>query len=65
MFRPRNERGLSEKQLAKAIYEFGKEAVICSDVNDAVRKALAEASEEDVIVACGSLSFMEDMEVAK
>ena len=65
VFRPRNERGLSEKQLAKAIYEFGKEAVICSDVNDAVRKALAEASEEDVIVACGSLSFMEDMEVAK
>lgn len=65
VFRPDNERGLAAEVLAGTIHEMGKNAVICSDVNDGIRKAMAEASEDDVVIACGSLSFMEDMEVTK
>ena len=65
VFRPENERGLEAEVLAGAVQEFGKNAVVCNNVNQAVREALTEAREEDVIVAWGSLSFMEDMEVAR
>lgn len=65
VFRPKNERGLEAEVLAGAVQEFGKNAVVCNNVNQAVREALTEAREEDVIVAWGSLSFMEDMEVAR
>lgn len=65
VFRPENERGLCADILADEIRKFGISAVICPDVNEAVRQALAVAKEDDVLVACGSLSFMGEMEEIK
>ena len=62
VFRPNNERGLCAKILKEAICKRGVEAVVCPDVRQAVRQAMADASKEDILVACGSLSFMEEME---
>lgn len=65
VFQPENERGLEVDVLAGAVKEYDKNAVICNNVNQAVKKALEDARDDDVVVAWGSLSFMEDMEVAK
>ena len=66
VFKPNNARGLSAKTLANAIKEKAEIPVIIeSDVNTAVSKALEMAQPEDVLVACGSLSFMEEMEDIK
>lgn len=62
-FWPKNIRGLSGNILAEKVRSFGVCAENCEGVNEAVRKALARAKREDVIVICGSLSFMKDMEV--
>lgn len=66
VFKPNNERGLSAEILAKAIKEEADIPVIIEpDVNTAVSKALETAQSEDILVACGSLSFMEEMEDIK
>ena len=63
VFKPKNERGLSAQILADTIKEVADVSVtIESDVNAAVFRALDTAKPEDVLVACGSLSFMEEME---
>ena len=63
VFKPNNERGLSAQILADTIKEVGDVSVtIESDVNAAVFRALDTAKPDDVLVACGSLSFMEEME---
>lgn len=63
VFKPDNERGLSAEILATTIKEITDVMVMTEpDVNTAVSKALEEAQPEDVLVACGSLSFMEEME---
>ena len=63
VFKPNNERGLSADILASAIKEITDVMVMPEpDVNTAVSKALEEAQPEDILVACGSLSFMEEME---
>ena len=63
VFRPNNERGLSAEILANAIKDTMNIPVIIEpDVNTAVSKALENAHSEDILVACGSLSFMEEME---
>ena len=62
-FKPKNERGLSAQILADTIKEVADVSVtIESDVNAAVFRALDTAKPDDVLVACGSLSFMEEME---
>ena len=61
-FRPDNERGLSGEILAKKAREFGVRAESCAGVNEALRRAVGQAVQEDVLVVCGSLSFMEEME---
>ena len=63
VFKPKNERGLSAQILADTIKEVADVSVtIKSDVNAAVFRALDTAKPDDVLVACGSLSFMEEME---
>lgn len=63
VFKPKNERGLSAQILADTIKEVADISVtIESDVNAAVFRALDTAKPDDVLVACGSLSFMEEME---
>ena len=63
VFKPKNERGLSAQILADKIKEVADVSVtIESDVNAAVFRALDTAKPDDVLVACGSLSFMEEME---
>ena len=63
VFKPKNERGLSAQILADTIKEMANVSVtIESDVNAAVFRALDTAKPDDVLVACGSLSFMEEME---
>ena len=63
VFKPKNERGLSAQILANTIKEVADVSVtIESDVNAAVFRALDTAKPDDVLVACGSLSFMEEME---
>lgn len=61
VFRPDNVRGLDAETLAECVRSFGKEAVICDDVNHALQAARGQAGLEDVLVVCGSLSFMEEM----
>ena len=63
VLKPKNERGLSAQILADTIKEVADVSVtIESDVNAAVFRALDTAKPDDVLVACGSLSFMEEME---
>ena len=63
VFKTKNERGLSAQILADTIKEVADVSVtIESDVNAAVFRALDTAKPDDVLVACGSLSFMEEME---
>ncbi|MBP0059910.1 bifunctional folylpolyglutamate synthase/dihydrofolate synthase [Anaerobutyricum soehngenii] len=63
VFKPKNERGLSAQILVDTIKEVADVSVtIESDVNAAVFRALDTAKPDDVLVACGSLSFMEEME---
>lgn len=63
VFKPDNARGLSAEILANTIKEMADIPVIMEpDVNTAVSKALSVAKPEDVLVICGSLSFMEEME---
>ncbi len=63
VFKPKNERGLSAQILADTIKEVADVSVtIESDVNAAVFRALDTAKPDDVLVACGSLSFMGEME---
>ena len=61
VFRPDNPRGLHVEKLACCIRSFGKEAEICENVNQACKRALSQAAEEDILVVWGSLSFIEDM----
>ena len=63
VFKPKNERGLSAQILADTIKEVADVSVtIESDVNAAVFRALDTAKPDDVLVACGTLSFTEEME---
>ena len=61
VFRPRNERGLDAETLARTIRRRGIPAKVCQDINESVGLACSHAEGDDVIVACGSLSFMEEM----
>ncbi len=62
VFRPRNARGLSEEILAETIKKRGGAPIVCPGVNEAVRMAREHCKKDDVLVLCGSLSFMEEMD---
>lgn len=62
VFCPPNERGLPAEILAGEIRRAGKTAKAFDGVRQALSDALYHAGPEDVLVVCGSLSFMEDME---
>lgn len=55
---PDNARGLENTVLSELIAAKGVETVTADNNRDAMEKALAKASENDVIVVCGSLSFI-------
>ena len=64
VFRPDNPRGLEAEKLAEAAKRCHMDARVFSGVNEALARALLAAGPEDVIVVCGSLSFMENMDAA-
>ncbi len=55
---PKGVRGLENTVLSELIAAKGVETVTAGNKSDAMELALAKASEEDVIVVCGSLSFI-------
>ncbi|MCM1081842.1 MAG: bifunctional folylpolyglutamate synthase/dihydrofolate synthase [Clostridium sp.] len=55
---PDNARGLENTVLSELITAKGVETVTAANQKDAMEKALAKAAEDDVIVVCGSLSFI-------
>lgn len=55
---PPNKRALAGKELAAEVESLGHKAVNCAEIEDAVKQALLSATEEDVIVAFGSLSYL-------
>ena len=61
VFTPDSPRALSGKALAERIREAGGDAEVLPSPTEAARKALREADETDVIVACGSLTFMGEL----
>lgn len=55
---PNTPRGLDNKVLAKLIMEAGVGAVAADSAEEAINVAKSEAEKEDVIMVCGSLSFI-------
>lgn len=55
---PKGARGLENTVLSELIAAKGVETVTADNNSDAMEKALTKASEDDVIVVCGSLSFI-------
>lgn len=55
---PKGARGLENTVLSELIAAKGVETVTADNKSDAMEQALAKASENDVIVVCGSLSFI-------
>ncbi|MCS7263746.1 MAG: bifunctional folylpolyglutamate synthase/dihydrofolate synthase [Armatimonadetes bacterium] len=52
---PQTERALPAKTLAQICQPFGKEIVICETVEDALKLAMAETEQDDLICVTGSL----------
>lgn len=55
---PPNKRALDGDKLAKEVESLGHEAVFCAEIDKAVKLALESATEDEVIVAFGSLSYL-------
>jgi dihydrofolate synthase/folylpolyglutamate synthase len=58
---PDNIRGLSSKVLAKAAEKYCRRVIDAGTVSDAVLQAYQVADEEDVLIAFGSLSYLEEV----
>lgn len=58
---PDNPRALPAGELALAVSKYNMSVEAAPDIKDAVRKSIALAGGEDVIVAFGSLSFLKDI----
>jgi dihydrofolate synthase/folylpolyglutamate synthase len=63
--RAHNPRALPEKELQKAAREFGIAGETFSDVNLAIKEALGNASRNDLIVVCGSVFVIAEVENIK
>ncbi len=61
---PPNPRALSAEELARQLKEQEIDAVPCANSRDAVSYALAKADEEDVILAFGSFSYLNEVKKA-
>ena len=55
---PPNSRALSGEDLAAEVESLGHEAVYCEEMEEAVRLAYLSATEDEVIIAFGSLSYL-------
>ena len=58
---PDNPRALSAGDLAAVVAKYNHQVVVCDTISDAVEQSFASAGEEDVIVAFGSLSFIDEI----
>jgi dihydrofolate synthase/folylpolyglutamate synthase len=63
--RAHNPRALPEKELQKAAREFGIAGETFSDVNLAIKEALCNASRNDLVVVCGSVFVIAEVENIK
>ncbi len=61
VFTPDSPRALAGEELARRIGVRGGSAEVLPSATEAARKALREADEQDVIVACGSLTFLGEL----
>ncbi len=61
LFTPQNARGLDAGRLAEAAKPYSLPTVICNHVKEAIKRAMADSGKDDVLILCGSLSFMEEM----
>lgn len=57
---PSGERGLSKETLAALVHARGIKCETADGAEDAIAKAMARAADDDVIIVCGSLSFISD-----
>lgn len=57
---PANSRGLEKELLSELIKEHGVPSVTADGCGEALKLAMSKASEDDVILVCGSLSFISD-----
>ncbi len=55
---PPSPRALPAAALAEVIKKYNVRALPCETVHDAVEYALKETAEEDILLACGSLSYL-------
>ena len=55
---PPNKRALLGEALAAEVESLGYEAIDCGEIDTAVKKALALATEDEVVIAFGSLSYL-------
>lgn len=55
---PPNKRALAGEALAAEVEKLGHKAVYCAEIEDAVREVFLSATEDEVIVAFGSLSYL-------
>ena len=61
---PNNKRALSGELLAEEVRSFHKDALVCMSMAEAAEKALESASEDEIIVAFGSLSYLAEIKKA-
>ena len=61
---PPNQRALDKELLLEEALKYVSEAAVCETVSEAVLQAREGAGSEDVIVACGSLSYFGELKRA-
>lgn len=59
---PDNPRALEAEVLAKAVAKVNPEVEAARSIEEAMKKAMEVADENDIIVACGSLSFLGEIQ---
>ena len=61
---PPNKRALAGEILAEEVESLGQKAINCAEIEEAVREVLLSATEDEVIVAFGSLSYLKEVKEA-
>lgn len=61
---PDSPRALSAQELAQKLEIYGKKTTVCQSASDAVKKALAQATEDDIICSVGSLYMTGEIRTA-
>ena len=61
---PQNKRALAGEVLAAEVESLGFKAINCAEIHEAVKEVLLSATEDEVIVAFGSLSYLSEVKKA-